>query len=84
MATKDSSDKATVPSEEDGQNREDSRESNRGHRKKKQYSPLHRVEAKAMVPKDVRAHCSIIRLAEQRENFGEQSLADFTNLPLTG
>ena len=40
--------------------------------------------SKAMVPREVRAHCSIVRLAKRREGFGEQSLADVANLPLTG
>ena len=37
-----------------------------------------------MVPGEVRAHCSIVRLAKLRESFGEQSLADLANLALTG
>ena len=37
-----------------------------------------------MVPREVRAHCSIVRLAKPHEGFGEQSLADLANLPLTG
>ena len=37
-----------------------------------------------MVPREVRAHCSIVRLAKRHEGFGEQSLADLANLPLTG
>ena len=34
--------------------------------------------------REVRARCSIVRLAKRRESFGEQSLADLANLPLTG
>ena len=30
-----------------------------------------------MVPREFRAHCSIVRLAKRRKGFGEQSLADF-------
>ena len=39
---------------------------------------------KAMVPKEVRVHCSVVRLAKRCEGLGVQSLADLTNLPLTG
>ena len=31
-----------------------------------------------MVPGNVRAHCSIVRLAKRRESLGVQSLADLT------
>ena len=37
-----------------------------------------------MVPREIRAHCSIVRLAKRREGLGVQSLADLANLPLTG
>ena len=34
-----------------------------------------------MVPWELRAHCSIVRLAKRREGFGEQHLPDFAILP---
>ena len=34
-----------------------------------------------MVLWELRAHCSIVRLAQRREGLGEQSLADFAILP---
>ena len=38
-----------------------------------------------MVPREVRAHCSIVPLvAKRREDIGVQSLADLSNLSLTG
>ena len=36
------------------------------------------------LPRKVRAHCSIVRLAKRREGRGVQSLAEDSNLPLTG
>ena len=35
-----------------------------------------------MVPKKVRANCSIVRLAKRLESLGVQSLSDHTHLPL--
>ena len=37
-----------------------------------------------MVPGRAIAHCSIVRLAKRREGLGVQSLADHSNLQLTG
>ena len=37
-----------------------------------------------MVPGKAIAHCSIVRLAKRSEGLGVQSLADHSNLPLTG
>ena len=37
-----------------------------------------------MVPRRAIAHCSIVRLAKRREGLGVQSLADHSNLQLTG
>ena len=34
-----------------------------------------------MVPREVRAHCSIVRLAKRREGLGGQHLADFAIPP---
>ena len=52
---------------------------------RKNSAVLHTMwRQKAMVPREVRAHCSIVRLAKRREGLGVQSLADLANLPLTG
>ena len=36
---------------------------------------------KAMVRREVRTHCSIVRLAKQRESLGVGCLADLATLP---
>ena len=46
--------------------------------------PSHHVEAQGNGAYKARAHRSIVRLARRREGLGVQSLADLTNLPLTG
>ena len=38
---------------------------------------------KAIMPREVRIHCSIVRMAKQREGLGVQRLADLANLQLT-
>ena len=55
--------------------------STRRKKKKKQYRPPQRAETKAMVPWELRAHCSIARLANRREGLAEQHLEDFVILP---
>ena len=49
-------------------------------KKKKQCIPPHHVEAKSIVPRKVKAHCFLVRLAKRREGLGAQSLADHSNL----
>ena len=73
--------KDAVSGQEDGKHREDYRVRKQEHIKEKQCRPPQRAERKAMVPWELRAHCSIVRLAKRREGLGQQHLADFAILP---
>ena len=79
--------RAQCQAKKTGKIEEKVRKCNRAHRKEeeKNSAVLQTMwMQKAMVPREVRAHCSIVRLEKRREGLGEQSLADLTNLPLTG
>ena len=77
--------KGAMSGQEDWNHREDGPESNCGHGRSKNRAVLYNVwRQKARVPRKVRAHCSIARLAKRREGLGVQRLADLDHLPHAG
>ena len=87
VATKDRR-KGAVPGQEDGNDLggcESNRATVRTGKRNKNNVVLHtKWRLKAMVPREARAHCSIVRLAKRREGIGVESLADLANQPHAG
>ena len=76
--------KGVVSGQEDGKHREDNRESNHGHKRRKNAVLRNVWRQKTVVPGKVRVQCSIVRLAKRREGVGTERLADLPTLPHSG
>ena len=78
VATRDMSEKAQCQAKKTGKTEERVANATKGTGKgSKNSASLHTMwRSKAMVPREVRAHCSIVRVAKRREGLGEQSLAE--------
>ena len=78
------SERGAVPGQEDGRDRGEGSRMQPNAQEEEEETVQSSSPCGGKVPGEVRAHCSIVRLARRREGRGVQSLADHSSLPLTG